>query len=88
MSYWSTYGIAALTIWVLMTLLWLVSLKLKNTSIVDVFWGFGFVIVNWVAFFIRQDNYPLRSWILNILVTLWGLRLTTFIFLRNGEVFT
>lgn len=88
MSYWSTYGIAALTIWVLMTLLWLVSLKFKNTSIVDVFCGFGFVIVNWEAFFIRQDNYPLRSWILDILVTLWGLRLTTYIFLRNGEVFT
>jgi steroid 5-alpha reductase family enzyme len=88
MSYWPTYGIAALTILFLMSLHWLVSLKLKNTSIVDVFWGFGFIIVNRVTFFISQDNYPLRSWILIILVTLWGLRLTTHIFLRNGGVFT
>lgn len=83
MNYWSVYGIAALTIWVLMTIMWLLSLKLKNTSIVDIIWGFGFVLVNWVAFFVSQDSYPVRSWILNILVTLWGLRLTTHILLRN-----
>ncbi len=83
MGYWSTYGIAALTIWVLMTLVWLVSLRLKNTSIVDIIWGFGFVLVNWVVFFISQENYPVRSWILNILVTLWGLRLTLHILIRN-----
>jgi len=50
MGYWSVYGLAALTIWVLMTLMWLLSLKLKNTSIVDIIWGFGFVLVNWVVF--------------------------------------
>jgi len=83
MSYWSVYGIAALTIWFLMTIMWLLSLKLKNTSIVDIIWGFGFVLVNWVAFFVSQESYPVRSWILNILVTLWGLRLTTHILLRN-----
>ena len=50
MSYWTVYALAALTIWVLMTLVWLVSLKIKNTSIVDIIWGFGFVLVNWVVF--------------------------------------
>ena len=29
----------------LMTLLWLVSLALRNSSIVDIFWGAGFVVL-------------------------------------------
>ncbi len=33
----------------LMTLLWLVSLALKDSSIVDSFWGTGFVIIFWTA---------------------------------------
>jgi len=31
----------------LMLLLWLVSLLLKNSSIVDIFWGAGFVLSAW-----------------------------------------
>jgi steroid 5-alpha reductase family enzyme len=83
MSYWSVYATAAVTIWFLMTLIWLISLKLKNTSIVDIIWGFGFVLVNWVVFFLTPDGFADRKWILNILVTLWGLRLAIHIFLRN-----
>lgn len=83
MSYWSVYAAAAVSIWVLMTLIWLISLKLKNTSIVDIIWGFGFVMVNWVVFFLTPDGFADRKWILNILVTIWGLRLATHIFLRN-----
>jgi len=83
MNYWSVYGFTAITIWVLMTVMWLISLRLKNTSIVDIIWGFGFVLVNWVAFFLTPDSFGERKWIINILVTLWGLRLTTHIFLRN-----
>ena len=29
----------------IMLVLWLVSLRLKNSSIVDIFWGVGFVII-------------------------------------------
>ena len=83
MSYWSGYIISAIIIWVLMTLVWLLSLKLKNTSIVDIFWGLGFVLVNWILFFVSSDQFILRIWIFNILVTIWGLRLSIHIFLRN-----
>jgi steroid 5-alpha reductase family enzyme len=31
-----------------MTLFWLVSLWLKNSGIVDIFWGTCFIIANWV----------------------------------------
>lgn len=67
----------------LMTLLWLVSLAIKNSSIVDIFWGAGFVIVAWAAFFLTPGGYEPRKWLLCILVTIWGMRLTLYILSRN-----
>lgn len=83
MNYWAVYGLAALIIWVLMTVMWLISLKIKNSSIVDIIWGFGYVLVNWVVFFVTPQEFMARKWIIAILVTIWGLRLTFHIFFRN-----
>ena len=66
----------------MMTALWLLSLILENSSIVDIFWGAGFVIVNLFAFCFSQ--HATRQIILTILVTLWGLRLSAHVFLRNA----
>ncbi|MEJ2759174.1 MAG: DUF1295 domain-containing protein [Anaerolineales bacterium] len=74
----------------LMTLLWLLSLALKDSSIVDIFWGAGFVITGWVYFFFTPSDYLTRKIILMAIVTLWGLRLTGYIAWRNigkGEDF-
>jgi len=49
-SFIEIYGIAFAVILSLMTLLWLISLWMKNSSIVDIFWGTGFVIAGWVYF--------------------------------------
>ncbi len=65
-----------------MLLLWVVSLILKDASIVDSFWGIGFVIVAWTSY-VLTDGYPLRKLILCSLVTIWGVRLGTHIFIRN-----
>ena len=73
----------------LMVLLWLLSLALKNSSIVDSFWGIGFVIVTWLAFSLGQGYIP-RQQIVAVLVTMWGLRLALHIFFRiwnQGEDF-
>jgi steroid 5-alpha reductase family enzyme len=67
----------------LMVLLWLVSLALKNSSIVDIFWGSGFVIFTWVAFQLTPEGFLPRKLLLSILVTLWGLRLSLHILVRN-----
>ena len=83
MSFLSIYLTAGLVILALMTLLWLVSLALKNSSIVDIFWGTGFVITNWVYFALTPDGFPLRKWLIGILVTIWGLRLALYILWRN-----
>ncbi len=83
MDFLSIFLTIGLIILSLMTLLWLVSLVLKNASIVDIFWGMGFVIVAWVAFILTPDGTPSRKLLLCSLVTLWGLRLAIHIFIRN-----
>jgi steroid 5-alpha reductase family enzyme len=72
-----------------MLILWFVSLALKNASIVDPFWGTGFVIVSWVTFF-RLGEMSVRTVLLLAMVTLWGLRLSLYLLIRNlphGEDF-
>jgi steroid 5-alpha reductase family enzyme len=83
MSLLTVYGIGFLVITGCMTALWLVSLYLKNSSIVDIFWGTGFVVANWVYFALSPEGFPPRQWLIGVLVTVWGLRLSIHILTRN-----
>jgi steroid 5-alpha reductase family enzyme len=74
---------AGLLILGLMIVLWLVSLALKNSSIVDILWGTGFVIVTWLVFILTPDGFLPRKILTGLLVTIWGLRLSIHILLRN-----
>ncbi len=65
-----------------MTLLWLLSLPLRNVSIVDIFWGPGFALVALVTFAIA-DGLEARKWLLTVLVGLWALRLGAYLAWRN-----
>jgi len=70
-------------------LLWIVSIILINVSIVDIFWGFAFVLVNSFYLF-RMNEWQTRHVLVFILVTLWGFRLTFYLAWRNwgkGEDF-
>ena len=71
-----------LLIFISSTLVWLLSVRLKNASIVDVFWGFGFVMINALWYFQGEGN-PVRKLLLLALVSIWGLRLTAYIGWRN-----
>ena len=68
-----------------MTVLWLLSLHLKDSSIVDIFWGTGFVIVFWIATFLASRPITPRLILLGIIVTVWGLRLSLYIYSRNKD---
>ena len=83
MEFLTAYGTTLLIILGLMTLLWLISLALRNSSIVDIFWGAGFVIVNWICFVLAPEGAMGRKWLIGALVTLWGLRLSLYILWRN-----
>jgi steroid 5-alpha reductase family enzyme len=74
--------VAALVIAVLMVGTWLVSLALKNASIVDIVWGLGFVLVAW-AVRLTTDGVPTRQNLLVAMTTVWGLRLGGYLFWRN-----
>jgi steroid 5-alpha reductase family enzyme len=73
---------AAIAIAIFMLAMWLLSLALKNASIVDVGWGIGFVIV---AFAVRAriDANADRQRLLVAMTTLWGVRLALYLYTRN-----
>jgi steroid 5-alpha reductase family enzyme len=80
----SEFAISLGTIMGLMTLLWLLSLAVKDSSIVDIFWGTGFVIVVWLfASLTGFDELALRQWIFLSMVSIWGIRLTVYLAMRN-----
>lgn len=67
----------------IMLVLWLISLPLRNASIVDPFWGTGFVLLVWIACFWHSFAAQ-RSLLICVLVTLWGLRLSLYLLWRNA----
>jgi steroid 5-alpha reductase family enzyme len=67
---------------VAMTVLWLVSLALRDSGIVDVFWGVAFVLVVWLGVAFGPGD-PARRWLMAALVTVWGVRLAVRIGRRN-----
>lgn len=62
--------------------LWIVSLIRRDASIVDAFWGMGFVIVAWMAWILNSPAAG-RVLILAVLTSVWGLRLSLFLLWRN-----
>ena len=82
LTLWLNLGLVILG---LMFLLWLLSLALKNSSIVDIFWGAGFVITFWVGTFFLPSEMTARTTLLGIMVTIWGLRLSLYIYQRNHK---
>jgi steroid 5-alpha reductase family enzyme len=66
-------------------LLWLVSLRLRDASIVDIFWGPGIAGVVDIAAWLGHAGGPCTSAVL-FLVNLWAIRLAAYIWARhNGE---
>ena len=84
---WATYG-EAFTNGVLfvagffMLTLWVASLILKDTSIVDVFWGLGCAAMAWI-FFLTSPGAESRAMLTLALATAWGVRLGVYIGARN-----
>jgi len=75
--------IAGGVILALMILVWILSLALKNSSIVDIFWGIGFIVIIWIAFALAPPGYLPRKQMIAILVTLWCVWLALHIGIRN-----
>jgi steroid 5-alpha reductase family enzyme len=74
----TTFAVVAVS----MLIMWLLSLGLRDASIVDVFWGLGFVLIA-VTACAQGSGYPLRRFLVTALTTLWGTRLSLHLLWRN-----
>ena len=72
----------ACVIAVLMLTVWLISLPLRDVSIVDIAWGFGFVLVAWTTYVAGKK--PESDLLLPVLATVWGLRLSGYLAWRKA----
>lgn len=71
------------------SLFFIIAVLKKDNSIIDIAWGLGYVYTANMALYLT-NNYNFRSFIISLLVTVWGLRLSFYIFKRNiakGEDF-
>lgn len=78
----NVYAITPIVIAVALFLLWLLSLKLKDASIVDIFWGLGFAMVA-VTTYLATDGFAGRKQLITALTIIWGVRLAWHIGSRN-----
>lgn len=69
-------------VWGLMTVIWLLSLLRRNSGVVDVFWGLGFLMLSAYTFFWESVGVP-RQFVFMGIVVAWALRLATHIFFRG-----
>jgi steroid 5-alpha reductase family enzyme len=80
-------GLAAIVI--LFTVLWAVSLRLENSSIADVAWGPGILVVG-LTYYFTSDGGTLRAHLTLALLAMWAIRLATHLGIRTrlqGEDF-
>ncbi|MGH9841648.1 MAG: DUF1295 domain-containing protein [Blastocatellia bacterium] len=78
----NVYPATATVIAIALLLLWLLSLKLKDASIVDIFWGLGFVLIAATSYRLT-DGFAGRKLLLTALVVVWGGRLAGYLARRN-----
>lgn len=69
------------------TLVWLISLLMRDASIIDIFWGFGFTLVGLVCLYLVSGRFSASPspylWLMTLMPMLWGLRLTLYLAKRN-----
>lgn len=76
------FVLSAVAVLIFTTAGWLLSLRLKDVSIVDPMWGPGFVLVAWIAH-TTGDAPSSRGLLVAGLVTIWGLRLGLHLTIRK-----
>jgi steroid 5-alpha reductase family enzyme len=82
-EFWTIYGTTLAILLACMSVLWAISVLMRDASIVDPFWGLTFVISAWYAFFRTPDGNPARKAVVVTLVSVWGLRLALYLLWRN-----
>lgn len=72
----------AVLVLAMMLALWALSVVIADSSIADIFWGLGFVIIVAFTWFV-SDGVDSRRTLVAALVAIWGIRLGAYIGWRN-----
>ncbi|MBN1855665.1 MAG: DUF1295 domain-containing protein [Dehalococcoidia bacterium] len=89
MEFVNTFLVSFVTVFVFFNCVFVLALRVRDNSIVDVAWGLGFILVAFVTLAV-SGRLEARQLIVVMLVVIWGLRLAIRIFRRNrgrGEDF-
>ena len=84
---WQTLAINFAGLMAVILGLWIAARTIRDVSFIDAFWAFGMVLLAWGTA-LQAGFEGVRTQLLLLLVTLWGLRLAAHLFLRwraNGE---
>jgi steroid 5-alpha reductase family enzyme len=71
-----------LIVFIYFSVIYAIALIKKRNDIADVAWGFGFVLVTAYSYFSMGIGLD-RGLLVLVLITLWGMRLSVHIYLRN-----
>ena len=73
---------AAVVVFGLLTLLWAISVAVKDASLIDIFWGFGFLVVAAVCLYLAIPKFTYLM-LLAAMPIIWGIRLSLYLAKRN-----
>lgn len=79
---WTSLAVGLAAALTLTTLVWLGSLRARDVSLIDRFWGPLFVLLAWTWVAVMQSAHA-RGLVIAMLVSVWGLRLGWHITRRN-----
>lgn len=82
--FFTSFSLAALAVFIFMSLGFVLSMLRKRNDIADILWGLGFILVAWITLFSNGQFYPVQL-LVSGLVSIWGLRLALHIYLRNRK---
>lgn len=75
------FALNAGVILTLAVLLWTLARRSGDPSLIDFCWGLGFVVIGWISY-LTAENRTGRGLLMTLLVSVWGLRLGGYLFLR------
>jgi steroid 5-alpha reductase family enzyme len=74
---------------IIFTIVWVVSVRLEDSSVVDIAWGPGILLLA-LTYYLTSNGAPVRARLTLALVAIWAIRLGAHLFIRNqaqGEDF-
>jgi steroid 5-alpha reductase family enzyme len=81
-GFWTVAAAGLAAVLSALTLLWLVSVRLRDASIVDPFWGPGFALAT-LTYWLVDGHRGARGTLVLVLVAVWALRLGSHLLRRN-----